>query len=123
MLLHMRARALQACGHAGWRKCGYCKRYDDIRNLSVYGSRQMARHAKCGAEYQRRRRSNSVYLVQTEHGPYAFCETEERALRHVAWLKANRLKGEPVWIETFNEGAPRAVSQRHGASNQPASPV
>lgn len=32
-LLHQRMRAYKACGHANWRKCPYCKRYDDINNM------------------------------------------------------------------------------------------
>ena len=34
-LLHRRERALDACGHADWRKCHLCKRYDAPENLVV----------------------------------------------------------------------------------------
>ena len=33
MLLHQRARALKACGHASWRKCVYCKQYNNPDKL------------------------------------------------------------------------------------------
>jgi len=33
ILLHRRAEALLACGHAGWRKCRDCGRYDAPENL------------------------------------------------------------------------------------------
>jgi len=35
-LLHRRTKALAACGHANWRKCNYCKEYDDPENMTVY---------------------------------------------------------------------------------------
>lgn len=34
-LIHRRMRALEACGHADWRKCWICKRYDEPRNLAI----------------------------------------------------------------------------------------
>jgi len=35
MLLHQRMRAIKACGHASWRKCQYCKQWDDPKNLYI----------------------------------------------------------------------------------------
>ena len=52
-LLHQRMRALDACGHAGWRKCKFCKKYDDPVNL--YISKANIYHAKCVTAYQRER--------------------------------------------------------------------
>jgi hypothetical protein len=37
-LLHMRSRALAACGNADWRKCKICKNYDDPKNLRIDGN-------------------------------------------------------------------------------------
>src|SRR5688572_15706005 len=34
-LLHQRMRAKVASGHADWRKCKYCKQYDDPRLLKI----------------------------------------------------------------------------------------
>jgi hypothetical protein len=52
-LIHRRARALQACGHASWRKCCYCKNYDDPKNLSFSGNKTVKiYHKKCAAEHQ-----------------------------------------------------------------------
>jgi hypothetical protein len=48
MLLHQRIRALKACGHAHWRKCTYCKEYDDPINLD--GDH---RHLSCVRIYQK----------------------------------------------------------------------
>ncbi len=31
--LHRQQRALDACGNAKWRKCPFCKKYDDLQNL------------------------------------------------------------------------------------------
>ena len=35
MMLHRRAKAYDACGHADWLKCNFCGRYDDPDNLRV----------------------------------------------------------------------------------------
>ncbi|HDR9834275.1 TPA: HNH endonuclease [Burkholderia multivorans] len=35
-LLHQRAAAFDACGHANWRKCRYCQQWDDPDNLYVH---------------------------------------------------------------------------------------
>lgn len=34
-LIHRRMRALAECGHAHWRKCWICKKYDDPKNLAI----------------------------------------------------------------------------------------
>jgi hypothetical protein len=57
MLLHQRQRALEACGHAGWRKCKFCKEYDDPTNLYIIGSH--VHHRKCAAKYERERRGKN----------------------------------------------------------------
>ena len=51
MLLHARQRALEACGHADWRKCWICKRWDRPAALNIRGKR--ACHRECRNEYQR----------------------------------------------------------------------
>lgn len=57
-LIHQRMRALAACGHVDWLKCGYCKQYDDPKNLRNCGTpRQTPRHQYCAAEYDRKHRS------------------------------------------------------------------
>lgn len=44
-LLHQRQRAYEACGHANWRKCPYCKEYDDPINMSARKKQRF--HKKC----------------------------------------------------------------------------
>lgn len=51
-LLHARQRALEACGHADWRKCTVCKRYDSIKNLGGV-HRRGPYHHKCKNDYQK----------------------------------------------------------------------
>lgn len=53
MLLHQRTRAMEACGHADWRPCLYCKEYDAPKNLVFY-NRLQPRHRECGREYDRK---------------------------------------------------------------------
>lgn len=59
MLLHMRQKALAACGDANKRKCTYCKQWDEVRNLKVRASKKQGdeyRHAKCHATYEMARK-------------------------------------------------------------------
>lgn len=53
-LLHMRQNALDACGNANWRKCPYCKQYDDPENMTERrnsGNRSNSfYHAACSAK-------------------------------------------------------------------------
>lgn len=45
MILHQRMRALEECGHAHWRKCVYCKKYDAPENLHI--SKEFPYHRAC----------------------------------------------------------------------------
>src|SRR4030095_13912977 len=33
--IEIRQRAYRACGNANWRRCNYCKKYDDVINLVI----------------------------------------------------------------------------------------
>jgi hypothetical protein len=57
-LLHRRAVAYKECGHPNWRKCRYCKKYDDPVNMyqepfvkSKYTD--SCRHRECFNKYMR----------------------------------------------------------------------
>lgn len=52
-LLHQRQRAYDACGHANWRKCPFCKKYDDSKNLFISKNNKSGGHRICRREYQR----------------------------------------------------------------------
>ena len=65
-LIERRTRAYKACGYANWRKCPYCKKWDDPANMHVYEkidpnrSREIARnayHVSCNRDYQRTKRA------------------------------------------------------------------
>jgi hypothetical protein len=61
LLLHQRARALKACGHADWLNCHYCHGYASPELLYVHVSQKLRRHTysfhrKCHAEYEYKRR-------------------------------------------------------------------
>lgn len=49
MLLHRRARALNACGHADWIKCSFCKQYDKPENLIL--KKYSRYHLNCRRKY------------------------------------------------------------------------
>jgi len=53
-MLHVRARALRACGNANWLKCHYCLGWDDPANLYTPPAGAPSRHVKCYNEYRRR---------------------------------------------------------------------
>ena len=46
-LLHRREQALDACGHPDWRKCIFCKQYDDPRNMYLPSTGSSMYHRKC----------------------------------------------------------------------------
>jgi len=52
-LLHQRLRAWKACGHASWRKCNYCKEYDEPKNLRISPKNGSAHHPSCINSYSR----------------------------------------------------------------------
>jgi len=59
-LLHVRMRALKACGDPTWLQCRVCKRYDDparltIANMSSGHAHQYHRGCKAAAVARRRR--------------------------------------------------------------------
>lgn len=60
MLLHRRARALAACGHADWLKCKYCKQYADPTHLRVpTRPGRSAYHRACDAARARQSRASA----------------------------------------------------------------
>lgn len=54
-LLHLRTRALYASGHASWRKCQFCKQWDDPVNLFLNARHRHSYHRACNAAYIRER--------------------------------------------------------------------
>lgn len=56
-LIHQRMRALDACGNANYKKCPYCKRYDDPANMRAEKSGRHV-HRACSADAQRIARNN-----------------------------------------------------------------
>ncbi len=61
-LLHQRTDALKACGHADWRRCWICQKYDDPANLMIYKVGKYwtdaAKHLKCSREYHWKWKAN-----------------------------------------------------------------
>lgn len=53
MMIHARTRALDACGNANWRKCYFCKTYDDTGNMTRV--RSDFYHRKCMNDYSTKR--------------------------------------------------------------------
>lgn len=53
--LHRRDRALRSCGNPEWRKCSFCKEYDDPSRMAA-GINESYYHLRCSAEYQSARK-------------------------------------------------------------------
>jgi hypothetical protein len=51
-LLHRRAEAWRACGHADWRKCPFCQHWDEPRRMYVRGRQNY--HRACKHAYEQR---------------------------------------------------------------------
>ena len=58
-LLHLRERALDACGDANKRACVYCKQWDDAQNMAMRDKGRKGihwRHRACHAAAEMRRK-------------------------------------------------------------------
>ncbi len=53
LYLHQRQRAYSSSGHPDWRKCKFCKQYDDPNNLYIKSG---VYHKSCMAKYAIKRR-------------------------------------------------------------------
>lgn len=56
MLIHARTRALKACGNPNWRKCSFCKCWDDPANMNCSGAAIKSPsfyHQECHREHNR----------------------------------------------------------------------
>jgi hypothetical protein len=80
-LLHVRTRAYKACGNADWRKCKYCKQYDDPGNLYISPNGVDVCHRKCSDDLKRKRklerRFNETPASQGENKPLMAPRTDE----------------------------------------------
>ena len=66
MLLHRRTKALKVCGHANWRRCRYCKKYDSPENLWIDKYDRHWEHPECQAlrgQIQKLSRHTEIQLV------------------------------------------------------------
>ncbi len=50
LLLHIREKALDACGNPSFRQCRYCLRWDDPSSMTLRGSNYS--HLPCAAKWQ-----------------------------------------------------------------------
>ena len=55
-MLHARARALDACGNANFRRCPFCKGYSDPATMKEWHRGGHFYHAACRTNYRRNRR-------------------------------------------------------------------
>jgi hypothetical protein len=52
-MLHQRARALDACGNANFRKCPFCQDYDDTENMKHSKHGRHYYHNACKQKYRK----------------------------------------------------------------------
>lgn len=55
-ILHQRERSYKACGNPLWRKCSFCKQWDDPKNLSFSSNHSSMFHRECKISYLKNRR-------------------------------------------------------------------
>ena len=80
-LLHIRERAIKACGRADWRKCRFCKVWDTPLKMVRYDSSSQYAHFTCGAKRGSiKRNKRNEYIVQLE-GRILELEAELRKLK------------------------------------------
>lgn len=63
-LLHVRTRALNACGNPNHRKCKYCGNWDDTGNMTNKGKTTVAGdwvHKACNTLFEKARRLRKIY--------------------------------------------------------------
>lgn len=58
-LLHMRTRALDACGNPNFRKCAICGEWDDPKNMYQRKTKQGQWHRACGNITRAERKRNA----------------------------------------------------------------
>lgn len=77
LLIHIRTKAYLACGNADWRKCIYCKQYDNPSRMKFYPRNKLERsscdryaHANCMFEhnykYNQKRRKHEQTICQRD---------------------------------------------------------
>ena len=54
-LLHKRTNAINACGHADWRKCRFCLQHDSPENLYIHGD--TVYHLQCRRDNYRKNKT------------------------------------------------------------------
>lgn len=90
-LLHQRMAALQACGHADWRKCRFCKQYDDLKNL--YVRENNAHHRACFSKYERDKRHENRTEAQ-------IADDEQRAAgKRKCWICKKWDEPEKLYVQ------------------------
>lgn len=67
ILLHIRYRAFLACGNPNFRKCSFCKKYDDIKNLYCFPNRYQYHHRSCKQSYKKHRRLLKKQIKEAFH--------------------------------------------------------
>jgi len=70
-LLHRRTRALQVCGNPNWRKCLYCKKWDDPENMYCNG--HYAYHRFCKNKYQNQQNKRGQVSTMQSESPQKIC--------------------------------------------------
>ncbi len=77
MLLHLRQRALSICGHSNYRRCKFCKQWDNPKNLYIHESNKSVWHRRCNTKAQ---------ILYRENNREQHLETRRK------YWKKNRLK-------------------------------
>lgn len=75
LLLHRRERALHSCGHASWRLCKFCKKYDHPGRIFFTGGGGY--HREC------RKKHDRAYYSQNQERKIEYARERRKLLRGV----------------------------------------
>jgi hypothetical protein len=92
IFIHARMKALEECGNANYRKCKFCKKYDDQNNL-ILDKCRWSFHRICKNNYQRERyqRLNPISETRTGKSNTRTPLTQARNSLSIATTWAKRL--------------------------------
>jgi len=72
-LIHQREVALNACGHASWRKCQFCHQYEDPANMMIkWKGVRGSRHKDCYNKYQSESHKRRVEATRINKGLFSY---------------------------------------------------
>ena len=97
-LLHLRQNAIRACGNPNYRKCLYCKIWDDPRIMYIRPKAEGAWHRRCHNRDQQLKLTQNREKINQQRRDSWLTNREARNRRQNEWKTKN-----PEKIKLYNE--------------------